>query len=456
MKQKIFAQLCVMVALAILATGIIVTGLFYRHFKEQIFHMVKSYAYVLESADAYARAEQIEEIHQLDNLRITIVATDGQVLLDTDVSVETMENHAGREEILEALENGSGQAKRLSATLSKSTYYYAVRMSDGNVLRVAVETHSIFNIIGEIMPLVMLMAAVLFLICMVLGRILTDTLLRPIEHMAQDMNFSGESAVYEEMGPFIDKIRQQYEDILKNANMRQEFTANVSHELKTPLAAISGYSELIENGMVSDEDVAYFGGQIHKSADRLLTLINDTIRLSELDTAGYEEKTEEVNLYQMATICVDALQINAKKHEVKLCLDGQNCIIHASGRMIEEVIYNLCDNAIRYNNKGGSVIVTVKPAEEYVLLSVKDTGIGISKEDQERIFERFYRVDKGRSKSTGGTGLGLAIVKHIVAQVGAKMELESEVGKGTEIRIYFVPAEASIYKCVIDCVTDVK
>ena len=433
MKHKIYMQFCLIAALAILATTTIVTALFYQRFKEQVFRDVRTYAYVLTSVDTYDEAALIEEVHQLDNLRVTIIDKEGKVLLDTNADIGGMENHSNREEI----KSGEGQAVRQSKTVDKTTFYYAVRMSDGNVLRVATETGSVISIVQGMLPIIAVMVIVLFIICTFLGRLLTDSLLRPIEQMAENMDYVNEISVYQEMEPFIDTIRRQHEDILKNASMRQDFTANVSHELKTPLAAISGYSELIENGMVSEKDIARFGGEIHKSADRLLTLINDTIRLSELDATTQDAVLEVVDLYQAAENCMDTLEMSARKHDVTLKLEGVPCKIRTEKGMADEVIYNLCDNAIRYNNKGGSVTISVLPVDNQVVLSVKDTGIGISKEHQERIFERFYRVDKSRSKSTGGTGLGLAIVKHIVARNGARMELTSEVGKGTEIRIYF-------------------
>ena len=240
------------------------------------------------------------------------------------------------------------------------------------------------------------------------------------------------------MKPYIDAIKSQHDDVLRNARIRQEFTANVSHELKTPLTAISGYSELVENGMVAEEkEVRRFAGEIHANANRLLTLINDVIRLSELDGDESEEILEEVNLKESAENCVDMLQINAEKHNVSLSFSGEDATIMANRQMVEEVLYNLCDNAIRYNREKGSVDVMVKTNRDGAVLIVKDTGIGISKEHRERIFERFYRVDKSRSKSTGGTGLGLAIVKHILIKSGATLTLESEVGKGTEITIVF-------------------
>ena len=243
--------------------------------------------------------------------------------------------------------------------------------------------------------------------------------------------------MYEELVPFAETIKEQHDAILSNANMRQEFTANVSHELKTPLAAISGYSELIENGMASGSDVVRFAAGIHQSANRLLTLINDIIQLSELDVMKEEEPFEEVNLYELARDSVEMLQIRAEERDVILIMEGNPCLIQGNKQMIEELIYNLCDNAICYNNIGGSVRVSVGSEADKVILRVQDTGIGIPKESQERIFERFYRVDKSRSKSTGGTGLGLAIVKHIVAVHGAQISLVSEVGKGTDITVTF-------------------
>jgi len=220
--------------------------------------------------------------------------------------------------------------------------------------------------------------------------------------------------------------------------MRQEFTANVSHELKTPLTSISGYSELIENGMVNEADAMRFGKEIHRSANRLLTLINDIIRLSELDSSSEPDTFEQVDLYELAQTCVEMLQMNAEKHGVSLEFSGEKSVVYGSRQMLDEVIFNLCDNAIRYNKENGKVYVSVGEEDDNVYLSVRDTGIGIDEEYRERIFERFYRVDKSRSKETGGTGLGLAIVKHIVALHHAELRLDSEVGVGTEIRIVFI------------------
>lgn len=220
--------------------------------------------------------------------------------------------------------------------------------------------------------------------------------------------------------------------------MRQEFTANVSHELKTPLTSISGYSELIESGMATNDDVIRFASEIHKNSKRLLTLINDILRLSQLDEATGDDVFEKINIYDIAQSSVEMLQMTADKNNVSITVSGSTQYIYANRQMMDELIYNLCDNAIRYNNPGGSVHVSVTKDNSDVIVEVKDNGIGISKENQQRIFERFYRVDKSRSKQTGGTGLGLAIVKHIVARhENARLELESEEEKGTTIRVIF-------------------
>ena len=219
--------------------------------------------------------------------------------------------------------------------------------------------------------------------------------------------------------------------------MRQEFTANVSHELKTPLTSISGYAELIETGLAGENEVQRFASEIHRNAKRLLTLINDIIRLSELDADNMEVSFAPLNLYELAKGCVQSLKLNAAKHDIEISCQGSDCSVNGNKDMLEELLYNLCDNAIRYNKPGGSVRVNIGMHGEHVLLTVKDTGIGIPKESQGRVFERFYRVDKSRSKQTGGTGLGLAIVKHIVAQHHARLDLKSQVGVGTEVSVLF-------------------
>lgn len=437
MKKKINRQLMIIAALAVTGMLFLMTIGFYRIFQSQVMEDLKTYADVLSQSDIIQQPEVKNYDFEKDNVRTTVVTPEGQVIYDSNADVGEMDNHAQRPEIKEALEKGEGQSIRRSSTMQRNTYYYTVRMEDGNVLRVARESHSIWSILYRSLPVMAVMIVGLMAICLLLSHYLTKSIVSPIEQMAADMDHIEESNVYEELAPFAATIRQQHEAILANANMRQEFTANVSHELKTPLTAISGYSELIENGMASGQDAVRFAAGIHQSAKRLLTLINDIIKLSELDVMEPEVAFESINLYELAQDTVDMMQMRAEDRSVILSMTGSPCTIQGDKQMIEELIYNLCDNAIAYNNIGGTVDVCVGEAGGKVFLRVKDTGIGISKEHQERIFERFYRVDKSRSKSTGGTGLGLAIVKHIVAVHNAQLQLESEPGKGTEVTVIF-------------------
>lgn len=439
MKKKIKMQFLGIVAMAILLTLVMSAAAFYELFRQEVLDDLKIYAHVLVGTGCLEEPEDGGYVTKTDDIRVTVIHRDGSVLYDSNAQIADMDNHGGRPEVESAFQKGEGSIVRRSKTLDKSTFYYAVRMDNGFVLRAAKETGSIYSVFFSAFPMIVVMAAVMFGICVLLGNILSKSIVRPIEQMANDMARLENVSTYEELQPFINTIQKQHDDILKNARIRQEFTANVSHELKTPLTAISGYSELIENGMASEADVVRFATQIHKSAKRLLSLINDIIRLSELDVMDRNTVSfEEVDLTQIAADCVSMLLLNAEKHEVSIAVQGDACQILANRGMMEELVYNLCDNAIRYNKQGGKVLVSVNnEADGAVVLAVEDTGIGISKEHQERIFERFYRVDKSRSKSTGGTGLGLAIVKHIVMQHDARIVLNSVKGAGTRVEIWF-------------------
>lgn len=441
MKRKIQTELLATSALAIVLTLLFALAVFYGLFKKQVINDLREDAWAFKNTHVF---EQIEEIHPdifelgKESLRITVVDADGTVLFDTDADSSGMENHLNRPEIQEAFAEGEARSSRVSETLSKTLYYHAIRLDNGTVMRVSRVADSFFAVCQTLLPSVAGVCAILFSLCIVLSNYFTKSLITPIEKMVENLSEPGVEAAYTELAPFMATIRQQHADILQHAQVRQEFTANVSHELKTPLTAISGYAELIEHGMADAETAARFAGEIHKSSDRLLTLINDIIQLSQLD--GGEKQREYVNLdlYALAEECVQMLAMNAQKQNVTMQVQGQSSMVYADKQLMEELVYNLCDNAIRYNNVGGSVVVTVDQIRGRTVLRVKDTGIGISKEHQDRVFERFFRVDKSRSKAAGGTGLGLAIVKHIVSQHGAKLYLESEEGKGTEIRVEFL------------------
>ncbi|MBR6770660.1 MAG: two-component sensor histidine kinase [Lachnospiraceae bacterium] len=437
MKKKINIQLMTIAVISIVTTLLMAVGISRDLFWNQIFEDLKTYTRLICYTGILEDTPRLKEKFFQEDLRITLIDREGKVVFESYTDASRMENHKDRPEVQEAFSMGEGMAVRKSSTIRKSSFYYALRMEDGKVIRVSQEADSMWKIFSDALPVMGITLAILIFLCLLVSRFLTASLLKPIKQIAENMDKLGEPNTYEELTPFIATIQKQHEDILKNAGMRQEFTANVSHELKTPLTSISGYSELIENGMATSEDVVRFAREIHRNSNRLLTLINDVIRLSELDTAEREETFETIDLYEIAATCVDMLQINAEKNQVTLELRGSSCLVRSEKQMLEELVYNLCDNAIRYNNKDGRVVVTVQIQGGKTVLIVEDTGIGIPKEHQERIFERFYRVDKSRSKSTGGTGLGLAIVKHIVARNHARISLESRVGEGTRIMVVF-------------------
>ena len=437
MKRKINKQLIGIAIAGILATLLLTSAVFYDLFRKQVQEDLRVNVMILRSTGIFSGSAAGDIMIKPDNLRITWISSDGGVLYDNDAAVGNMENHLDRPEVQTALKSGSGQAVRKSSTLNKSTFYYAVRLEDGSVLRAAREAKNILSVYESALPVITLIIAVMIVCCIFLARFLTANLLKPMEEMALNIDGYSVKPAYKELVPFADTIRAQHVDILKAAKMRQDFTANVSHELKTPLTAISGYAELMENGIVQGEEVNRFSGEIRKNANRLLSLINDSIRLSQLDSMDEERGFETLDLYELARGCVENLRISAQKHDVSLVLKGSKTMIRANRELMTELVTNLCDNAIRYNNRNGWVNVTVGEEGGKVLLEVKDNGIGIPKEHQDRIFERFYRVDKSRSKQTGGTGLGLAIVKHIVALHDADLKLESEPGKGTQIRVTF-------------------
>jgi two-component system phosphate regulon sensor histidine kinase PhoR len=290
----------------------------------------------------------------------------------------------------------------------------------------------------SVFPWILLVLLVILLATLLLAVILSNRIMKPINEIPKLIRQENEVSIYEEFQPLVETIHRQNMGLLNGAKVREDFTANVTHELKTPLTSISGYAELIENGMVADaENITRFAGEIRQNANRLLALINDIIRLSELDNAENGETLEPVNLYEVAKSCATMLQISAEKHHVTLRIEGEDSFVMSTRQMMEELLLNLCNNAIRYNNEAGMVEVSIFRQGGKVALIVKDNGIGIPKEHQERIFERFYRVDKGRSKSTGGTGLGLAIVKHILVRHDAGLELYSEEGRGTQVKITF-------------------
>ena len=548
MTKKIFRSM-IMVALVVLLTSMFVATTFiYDYFnKSQIKQLKDELELVRETVDSVG----IEYFENFDStvFRFTVVDEDGTVLYDTVADATQMENHIEREEIKEALESGHGSSTRNSSTLMEKTFYEAVLLNSGEVLRISVSRLTLGALIVGMLPAIGVIIIVTGILSFLLSSKMAQKIIEPINKL--DLENPTENNSYEELSPILTKINKQHKQInshieelhrkayefeqiissmsegliliddkskilsMNNAckkiyavktdvvgsnllsvdrtkqmgnavksaldgvhseffiqkngfeyqfnvnpietdgkrlgavilafditekafaeRNRQEFTANVTHELKTPLQSIIGSAELLENGLVKPEDTGRFVGNIRKEASRLVNLINDIIRLSQLDE-NHEPATETVDLWEVANEVVEVLSVSAKKREISMEMVGDRCVIYGVRRYIYEIIYNLCDNAIRYNVNGGKVTIDIHRENNRNVIIVSDTGIGIDTEHHARIFERFYRVDKSHSKETGGTGLGLSIVKHAVMYHKGKIELESELGKGTKIKVVF-------------------
>lgn len=548
MTRKIF-QSIFSVALVVLFASIgIATSFLYDYYNtSQIKRLKAELSLVADTVNKIG----IEYFENFDStmFRFTVVDTDGTVLYDTQVDAEEMDNHAEREEIAEAFKNGTGSSVRNSSTLTEKTFYEAVLLENGDVLRVSVSQLTVGALVISMLPAIIAIIMVAAAVAGILSHAMSKKITEPL--MQLDLEHPSENSTYEELEPILNKIHGQhkqistqmealrrksdeFEQIISSMNEglvlldehgmvlsmntaakkifdvkkdikgsdfllvdltskmskaiwnaldgkhseyteerngneyqfninsivsdgnvlgavilafditdrafaqrnRQEFTANVTHELKTPLQSIIGSAELLENGLVKPEDNVRFVSNIRKEATRLISLINDIIRLSQLDENN-EPATETVDLTEVAEEVVEVLTVSAEKKKVELSVEGEAQTIFGVRRYIYEIIYNLCDNAIRYNVEGGKAEIEIYKENGHAVVSVKDTGIGISPEHHSRIFERFYRVDKSHSKETGGTGLGLSIVKHAVQYHGGKITLDSKVGKGTTVKIVF-------------------
>lgn len=440
MKQKINIRLIFISILAVVAVTAGLTLVFYGVFERQVQADLEVITDTFKATDYFSDVEKKPDASALkelgEELRVTWVATDGTVLFDNDMDAAELENHANRPEIRSAFEKGEGESVRNSDTMNMNTYYHAILLDNQTVLRVGTQADSIQAVFFTSLPLVACISAVIIVICIILSHLLTKQLVRPIESMAEKIEENNIEPPYKELVPFADMIRKQHTDIISVAKMRQDFTANVSHELKTPLTAISGYAELIENNMVEEEQEEKCVKEIRKNADRLINVINDIIRLSELDQSETNTGFEEFDAFDVVSETLSTIEVNALKRNITVHFEDEHMKIYGNRDMYQELFDNLIQNAVRYNNEGGDVWVQLINEPSNKRIVIRDNGIGIPDEDKERVFERFYRVDKSRSKETGGTGLGLAIVKHIVELHGAKIELKSEINKGTCITVY--------------------
>ena len=548
MKKRVFWSILLSSLITLLITSALIITVLYHDFaterKQELVTECSNIAVALTKTDM----EYLVAIGRESPDRITLVYTDGTVLYDSFTNAETLGNHLDRPEIAAAIKNGSGEATRLSDTLGESTYYYALRLENGNILRVSTTSRSIVGIINRAAGILALIILFAVITAIITARVLTKIIVAPINKLDLDAPLSNNT--YDELSSLLvrmnkqkEKISEQLEElqakqnefntitesmsealvifgenkhilsanmsaeklfgeygannssylefcrdvgytrsveaafagksasekVVKNGRiyqlsvnpvkgnnlyaavlfavditekeqsekMRREFSANVSHELKTPLTSIMGCAEIMQNGIAKPEDYPRFIEQISSESKRLLTLIQDIIKLSRLDEQDMKNEFQPVDLYTLSETVLNELKGKAEANHVSLLLEGESHCVNGIEGTLHEMLYNLCDNAITYNKVDGSVTVRVTKAHEHVLLSVQDTGIGIAPDHQTRIFERFYRVDKSRSKETGGTGLGLSIVKHSAMLHNAEIKLESTVGKGTTITIKF-------------------
>ena len=526
-----------------------VVGILYHYFQGQLMGELKKEAVYISRGVESTGTDYLKKLNDEDS-RITYVDESGKVIYDNEANVESMDNHGHRKEIREAEINGEGADERMSSTLSEKTMYYAVRLENGNVLRVSSNQASVWMLLLQLLPPFAAVLILMLLLSGVFASRLSGKVVEPLNGL--DLEHPEENDAYDEVQPLLSKIgrqsrqirlqleaarRQQKEFSIITENMqegllvidrytmvlsvnssvgkllkvkeiktgesvyllnrseafrgvvgqvlegkhenkilrldgseiqvianpvtrenktegavillvdvtekvereqlRREFSANVSHELKTPLTSISGFAEIMQDGFVKDEDVKVFAGRIYKEAQRLIRLVGDVIRISRLDEGGLPYQWEKLELYSLTHDIFSTLHEAAEKQEVHMYMEGGSTVLDTVPTIMEEVLYNVCDNAVKYNRRGGEVFVRLKDGEDAVRVNVRDTGIGIPKEDQERIFERFYRVDKSHSKEIGGTGLGLSIVKHGVKTLNGRLWLNSEPGQGTEIIMEF-------------------
>ena len=400
--------------------------------------------------------EPIAFLRSLDreDLRITLINKDGSVAYDNEASPSMLPNHGDRPEVAKAFESGSGSAERASSTLDEIMLYRAVRLNNGQVVRLAQAQPGVAAILMSLVAPMLLIAAAGAVLSFFLARRESRAIIEPLQEVDLDHPRRSYEHAYTEMVPMLERIESQRQELKRqmavladNDRMRREFTANITHELKTPLTAISGYAELIANGMVEGEDdLRTFGGRIYREAGRLAALVNDILTLSNLDEAERASdgeavpigSTEPIELSRAMLTVEHRLEQVARQSNVTIGHETKPVVIEGVSRLIDELIYNLASNAIRYNRPGGTVTLRCGTNDDgHPYLSVADTGIGIAPEEQGKVFERFYRVDKSRSKARGGTGLGLAIVKHAALYHHASLDLSSELGVGTTITVTF-------------------
>lgn len=435
--------------IVLISMGMTVVYLF-RFFENETLDNLQEEASILSAG---VETNGISYLNHVDSTsRITLIDADGTVLFDNEADVDTMENHSDRSEIEEAVQSGSGQSIRRSATLTRETIYYAKKLPDGSVIRVAQNLSSVWMLLRRLLQPAIIIFMVAIMLSLFLSMKVSKKILGPLNHL--DLDEPENNQTYEELSPLLERISRQqtlirereHSESVRRETFRRDFTANVSHELKTPLTSISGFAEIMKDGGVPEETVKDFSKSIYEEASRLISLVNDIIKLSRLDDEKMEYEWEIIDTYALSGEILNRLKPEADKKDIRLILDGDHGKIKGVRQVVTEMIFNLCDNAIKYNKAGGKVLIRIATTPNHVSVCVEDDGIGIPAKDLKHVFERFYRVDKSHSKAVGGTGLGLSIVKHGAGLHHATIQANSRPGKGTSITLRFRRADLQVEK----------
>ena len=438
MTRTVFRSSFILGVTVLLLCSLLFFGLQYRQTLDETYAALQQEAVYAEHGLMLSGQPYLETLDEVN--RITWITPEGDVLYDS-VFPLPIGNQLHCAEVAAALKTGEGQGIRHSESSGAETMYYAMVCDDGSILRLSRPLSAVRYALMTVSPVLWVLLLVV-LISALLSFRTAKKIVQPINALDLDKL---DAAPYPELHPLVERIRDQKQTILKQASeqeaLRREFSANVSHELKTPLTSISGFAELMATGAVPEDKIKEFSSDIYRESRRMISLVDDIIRLSRLDEGGVQLPVEEIDLHALAADTLDSLQAVAERADVTLSLEGEPVSVRGVWQLLSEAVYNLCDNAIKYNRPGGSVTVRVKPddGEGRAVLSVSDTGIGIPKEHQKRVFERFYRVDKSHSRAIGGTGLGLSIVKHVALYHNAELRLESAPGSGTKVTMRFPP-----------------
>ena len=435
MRRKIFSYSFLLGVSVLLICAALFFALQYTHTLDETYDALKGEAVYAASGLRLGGTSYLESLDSINH--ITWIAADGSVLYDSEFQ-DLSGSQADYAEVRNAFDTGEGRGIRNAAPSGEDCMYYAFLCEDGTVLRLSRPLSAVRSALLAVSPILWVLLLVLVISAVMAFR-LADRILKPLN--ALNIDAPDPAAAYPELTPLVNRIREQQEaiqeEISRREGLRKEFSANVSHELKTPLTSISGFAELMRDGLVPEDKVREFSGDIYRESRRMISLVDDIMRLSHLDEEKGFPDPEPIDLYDMAEDILSRLEHPASLRNIALQLTGEHAEIVGVVPVVDEMIFNLVDNAIKYNRDNGSVTVSIRRKGEKASLSVSDTGIGIPVEEQGRVFERFYRVDKSHSKQIGGTGLGLSIVKHGAQLHDADIELKSEPGRGTTMTILF-------------------